>query len=93
MAKCWGIKDHESKSEDYLIKILSEPKTKISFSKKKIKYIKKDFNESRYEFPKSKIKELEESVSRLKKYYDYDNIEYKGMRCRKIIESVNWGRL
>ena len=45
MAKCWGIKDYENKSEDDLIKILSEPKTKISFSKKKIKYIKKDLNQ------------------------------------------------
>ena len=38
-------------------------------------------------FPKSKIKEieknpleLEESLSKLKKYYDYDGVEQKGIR-------------
>ena len=34
--------------------ILSEPKTKENLSKKKIRYIKKDFNESRYKFSKPK---------------------------------------
>ena len=32
-AKSRGIKDYENKSEDDLIKILSEPKTKTSLSK------------------------------------------------------------
>ena len=41
VAKNRGIKDYENKSEDDLIKILSELKTKISVSKKKIKSIKK----------------------------------------------------
>ena len=45
IVKSINIKDYENKSEDDLIKILSEPKTKISFSKKKIKYIKKDLNQ------------------------------------------------
>ena len=40
IAKSRGIKDDENKSEDDLIKMLSEPETKISFSKKKIKDIK-----------------------------------------------------
>ena len=35
VAKSRGIKDYKNKSEDDLIKILSEPKTKISLSKKK----------------------------------------------------------
>ena len=35
VAKSRGIKDYENKSEDDLIKMLSEPKTKTSFSKKK----------------------------------------------------------
>ena len=39
MAKKRGIKDCENKSQDDLIKILSEPKTKINFSKKIIKKI------------------------------------------------------
>ena len=45
IAKRWGINDYKNKSEDDLIKILSELKTKISLSKKKD--IKEKFNESR----------------------------------------------
>ena len=57
VAKRRGIKGYENKSEDDLIKILSEPKTKASLSKKKMTDIRKDFNRSRYKFSKSKIKE------------------------------------
>ena len=45
------------------------------------------FSYSRHGFSKSKIKEieknlneLEEGLSKLKKYYDYDDIKYKGIR-------------
>ena len=37
IAKNRGIRDYKNKSEDDLIKILSETKTKISHSKKRIK--------------------------------------------------------
>ena len=50
-----NIKDYKNKSENNLIKILSKPKPKTNLSKKKIKEIKKDFNELRYGFSKSKI--------------------------------------
>ena len=43
VAKGRGIKDYENKSEDDLIKMLSEPKTKIGLSKKKIRKTKKRF--------------------------------------------------
>ena len=52
VAKNRGVKDYQKKSEDDLIKILSEPKTKTSLSKKKIRDIRKDFNKSRYRFSK-----------------------------------------
>ena len=52
------MKDYKEKSENDLTKILSEPKSKISLSKKKIKEIKKDFNELRYGFSKSKNKRV-----------------------------------
>ena len=42
VAKNRGIKDYKNKSEDDLIKIFSEPKTKITLSKKKIENIRKD---------------------------------------------------
>ena len=43
IAKSRGIKDFGKKSEDDLIKILSEPKIKIGLSKKEIKRYKKNF--------------------------------------------------
>ena len=61
-AKSRGIKDYENKSEDDFIKILSEPKTKTSLSKKKIRDIRKDFNKSRYKFSKPKIKEIRKNL-------------------------------
>ena len=50
IAKSKDIKDYKEKSEEDLIKILSEPKTKINLSKNKIKEIKKDFSELRHRF-------------------------------------------
>ena len=52
VAKNRDIRNYENKSEDELIKILSEPKPKISISKKKLKEIKRDFSELRHEFSK-----------------------------------------
>ena len=67
VAKNRGIKDYENKSEDDLIKILSELKTKISLSKKKIEVIRKDVNKSRHIFSKSKIKQIRKSLYDIKK--------------------------
>ena len=58
IAKSRNIKDYKNKSENDLIKILSEPKPKINLSKNKVKEIKKDFSELRYGFSKSKINEF-----------------------------------
>ena len=66
IAKSRDIKDYKEKSEEDLIKILSEPKPKISVSKKKIKEIKKDFSELRYRFSKSKINEFRRSLYNIK---------------------------
>ena len=66
VAKSRGNKDYENKSEDDLIKILSEPKTKRSLSKKKIRDIRKDFNRSRYKFSKSEIKEVRKNLYNIK---------------------------
>ena len=65
-AKSRDIKDYENNSEDDIIKILSEPKTKTSLSKKKIRDIRKDFNKSRYKFSKSKIKEIRKNLYNIK---------------------------
>ena len=50
VAKSRNIKDYKNKSENDLIKILSEPKPKINLSKNKTKEIKKDFSKLRYRF-------------------------------------------
>ena len=67
VAKNRDIKDYENKSEDDLIKILGEPKTKISLSKKEIEDIRKDVNKSRHMFSKSKIKQIRKSLYDIKK--------------------------
>ena len=65
-AKSRNIRDYKNKSENDLIKILSEPKPKINLSKKKIKEIKKDFRELRYGFSKSKINKFRRSLYNIK---------------------------
>ena len=49
------IRDYENKSENNLIKALSEPKPKIKIDKKKLEEIRKDFNELRHKFSKKEI--------------------------------------
>ena len=66
MQKSRNIKDYKNKSENDLIKILSEPKPKINLSKKKIKEIKKDFHKLKYRFSKSKINEFRRSLYNIK---------------------------
>ena len=66
-AKSRSVIDLEKKSEDDLIKILSEPKPKVNLSKKKIQEIKKDYNKLRYGFSKSKINEFRRSLYNIKK--------------------------
>ena len=50
-----NIKGYENKSEEDLIKILSEPKPKINITKKKLKEIKIFFSKLRHKFPKEEI--------------------------------------
>ena len=116
IAKTWGIKDYKNKSEDDLIKVLSEPKTKISLSKKRLKKIKEKFNELRDEFSKPEIKEIrknpyeikkkksfciknerdwknllesEKNIFKPKKYYVYDDTEYRGIRDVKNLFNLS----
>ena len=90
ITKSRSFKDYKNKSEEDLTKILSEPKPKTNLSKRKIKKVKKDFSELRYGLknlftPEIKeteqsLLELEKILSQLKKYYDYDDTEYQGIR-------------
>ena len=60
-AKNRNIKGYENKCEEDLIKILSEPRPKISIPKKKIKEMKKDFSELRHKFSIGKIDKYRKS--------------------------------
>ena len=62
IAKKRGIKE----SEDDLIKILCEPKTKINFSKKRIKDIREDFKILRHMFSGLKIKHIRKNLYDIK---------------------------
>ena len=66
IVKIINIKDYKSKSENDLIKILSEPKPKISLSKRKVKEIKKGFSELRCGFSTSKTNKFRRSLSNTK---------------------------
>ena len=65
-----NITDYENKSEKDLIKVLSEPKTKIRIDKKKLEEIRKDFNELRHKFSKKEIDKYR------KAFYDIKNYRY-----------------
>ena len=68
VAKNRNIKGHENKSEEDLIKILSDPKPKISISKKKLKEIEKDFRELRQKFSKEEIDKFRKSFYNIKNH-------------------------
>ena len=77
IAKSRSVKDYESKSEEDLIKILSEAKPKIGRSKKKIKEIKKDFSKLRHSFSNSKINEFRKSLYDIKTQRNLSAAEIK----------------
>ena len=74
---CRSIKDYKNKSQEGLIKILSEPKPKIRLSKKKISEIQKDFNGLRQRFPKSKISKFRRSLYNIKIQKNISALEIK----------------
>ena len=51
-----------------MIKILSEPKPKISISKNKLKKIEKDFRELRYKFSKEDIDKFRKNFYNIKNH-------------------------
>ena len=74
----------KSNFDNERLKKISEDlnKSRHKFSKSEIKEIRKNLYEieSKKNLSTQKIKEIEESLSRLKKYYDYDDAEYIGIR-------------
>ena len=61
----------------HLIKIISEPKTKTSLSKKKIRDIRKYLNKSRYKFSKSKIKGIRKNIQDIKNQKNLPELKIK----------------
>ena len=61
-----------------MIKALSEPKSKIRINKKKLKELRKDFDELKHRFFKTEIKEYR------KAFYDIKN--YRNISESKIIK-------
>ena len=72
-----SIKGSENKTEEDLIKILSESKPKISILKKKIKEIKEDFGELRHKFSKEEIDKFRKSFYEIKKHRNFSIAEIK----------------
>ena len=68
IAKNRNIQGYENKPEKGLIKILTEPKPKISIAKKKLKEIEKDFSELRHKFSKEEIDKFRKSFYNIKNY-------------------------
>ena len=66
IAKNTNIEGYKNKSEEDLIKILSEPKPKIRIIKKKLKEIEKDFRELRHKFSKEEIDKFRKSFYSIK---------------------------
>ena len=78
IAKNRGMKGYKSMSKNELIKILSKPDAKITFSKIRIKKIRKEISKLRDIFSEPKIKVFRRSV------YEIEN--RKNLRTRKTKE-------
>ena len=73
IAKLRNVKDYKYKSQDQLIKILSEPEPKIS-------KIRKKFNESGGRFSKSKIKEIRRNLYEIENKNNLSTPEIKDLK-------------
>ena len=68
VAESRNIRDYENKSKKDLIKVLSEPKSKIIINKKKFEEIRKDFNKLRYKFSKKEIDKYRKAFHDIQSY-------------------------
>ena len=63
-----NMQGYENKSEEDLIKMLCEPKPKISITKKRLKEIEKDFDELRHKFSKKEIDKFRKNFDNIKNH-------------------------
>ena len=80
IAKPRKVENYKSQSEDEWIKILSEPESKISLSKKRIKQIGEKFNKLRDKFSKSKIKEIRRNLYEIKNKNNLSTSKKRGWK-------------
>ena len=80
-----NIRDYENKSEEDLIKALSEPKPKIRINKKKLEEIRKDFNELRHKFSKKEVDKYRKAFYDIKNYRHLSTSEIEEAR-KNLIE-------
>ena len=80
-----NIRDYENKSEEDLIKALSEPKPKIRINKKKLEEIRKDFNELRHKFSKKEVDKYRKAFYDIKNYRNLSTSEVEEARKNLIV--------
>ena len=72
-----NVSDYKNKSDKDLIKLLSEPKSKNRINKKKLKELRKDFDELRHKFFKTDKKEYRKAFYDIKNYRNLSESEIK----------------
>ena len=93
IAKSRSVKDYKNKSKEYLIKILSKSKSKLSLFKKKIEEIKNDFSKLRHSlrhgFSKLKINEFIRSLynPKIQKYLPAPKIKEPKKNLLELVKS------
>ena len=96
-----NISDYENKSKEDLIKALSEPKPEtpkpepkpeIRVNKRKLKKLRKDFDELRHKFSKKEIKEYRKAfyVAKNKKYLSESEIKKTNKNLTKLKKSLRF---
>ena len=80
-----NISEYENKSEEDLIKELSQPKPKIRINRKNLEEIRKDFNELRHKFYKKEVNKYRKVFYDIKNYIHLLTSETEGAR-KKLIE-------
>ena len=101
IAQIRNISDYENKSKEDLIKALSEPKPEtpkpepkpeIRVNKRKLKKLRKDFDELRHKFSKKEIKEYRKAfyVAKNKKYLSESEIKKTNKNLTKLKKSLRF---
>ena len=92
LSKPESVKESEKNFDGARIEKFKKDINKLrdKFSKSKVKVIRKDLHRIEKKFlPHKKQKRLKKNLSKLKKYHDYDDTEYRGMRDVKDLFNLS----